>query len=76
MDIKYELLADTLSDVVRKKVEEAFANLKDWTEATSMVMLYEIWEVIEDKNLSDSDIVKRIADIYKKHNVDCSVHSV
>ncbi len=70
------MLADTLSDVVRKKVEEAFANLKDWTEATSMVMLYEIWKVIADKNLSDSDTVKGIIDIYKKHNVDCSVHSV
>jgi len=76
MDIKYELLADTLSDIVRQKVEDAFNNLKGWTEATSMVMLYEIWEVIADKNLSDSDTVKGIIDIYKKHNVDCSVHHI
>lgn len=31
MDIKYDLLANTLSDLVRRKVEEAFDDLQIWT---------------------------------------------
>ncbi len=76
MDIKYELLADSLADVVYKKVEDAFDNLKDWTETTSMVMLFEIWGIITDKHLSESEVIEQIKEVYKKHNVDCNVHSI
>ena len=76
MDIKFDLLANTLSDLVRRKVEEAFDDLQIWTQATSMVMLAEIWEIIDNENLSRSEIVEKITYVYDKHNVDCIVHRV
>lgn len=76
MDVKYQLLAYILSDVVYKKVEAAFNELEEWADATAMVMLYEIWQIIDDKSISDSDTVKKIIELYENHNLDCSVHSV
>lgn len=76
MDVKYQLLAHILSDMVYKKVETAFDELKEWADATAMIMLFEIWEIIDDKSLSDSDIVEKIIEVYEKYNMDCSVRSV
>lgn len=76
MDIKYELLANTISGVVRRRIEEAFDELEEWSEATAMVMLTDIREIINDKSLSDSDIVEKIVAVYEKNNVDCRVHHV
>ena len=75
MDIKYELLANTLSTMAKEKIETAFDDLENWSNATAMVMLYEIWGITEDKNLSSSDMVKQIKEVYKKHNVDLNIHS-
>ena len=76
MDVKYELLANTLSKIVRQKIEDAFNDLKYWTEANAMVMLFEIREIIEDKSLSDSDTIKKITEVYKRHNVDCHMQHI
>ncbi|MBQ7953650.1 MAG: hypothetical protein IJ332_02765 [Clostridia bacterium] len=67
------MLADTLSDMVYKKVEDAFNGLECWAEATAMVILSEIRIIIEDKSLSDYDKINKISEVYKKHNTDCNV---
>lgn len=76
MDLKYELLANTLSTMVKKKIEKAFEEVKSETEAISCVMLFEIKQILSCKEISDSDKLKEILKIYDKNNVDFDVHSV
>ena len=76
MDIKYELLADTLSTIVREKVEKAFDGLEEWSNATAMIILMEIERILDNEELSDSDIIKKIKDIYARYNIDCKIHHI
>lgn len=76
MDIKYELLANTLSTVVREKVEKAFDGLEEWSNATAMVLLVEIGRLLDNEALSDSDIIKKIKEIYTKYNIDYKIHHI
>ena len=76
MDLKYELLANSINTIVRSKIEKAFDDVKTETEAISYVMLFEIKQIILCKEMSDSDKLKEILKIYDKNNVDFDIHNV
>ena len=76
MELKYELLANTINTVVRDKIEKAFDDVKSETEAMAYVMLFEIKQIVSCKELSDSDKLKEILKIYDKNNVDLDIHSI
>ena len=76
MDLKYELLANSINTIVRSKIEKAFEEVKTETEAISYVMLFEIKQIILCKEMSDSDKLKEILKIYDKNNVDFDIHTV
>ena len=76
MDLKYELLANSINTIVRSKIEKAFDDVKTETEAISYVMLFEIKQIISYKEMSDSDKLKEILKIYDKNNVDFDIHNV
>ncbi|MBR5517649.1 MAG: hypothetical protein IKV86_01320 [Clostridia bacterium] len=76
MDLKYELLANSINTIVRSKIEKAFDDVKTETEAISYVMLFEIKQIILCKEMSDSDKLKEILKIYDKNNVDFDIHTV
>ena len=75
MELKYELLANSINTIVRSKIEKAFDDVKIETEAISYVMLFEIKQIILCKEMSDSDKLKEILKIYDKNNVDFDIHT-
>ena len=68
MDLERKLLINTLNTVVKEKIEEVFEDLESWTNATSMVMLFEIREIVNDGKMSDSEKVEKISKVYDKYN--------
>lgn len=68
MDLERKLLINTLNTVVKEKIEEVFEDLESWTKATSMVMLFEIREIVNDGKMSDSEKVEKISKVYDKYN--------
>ena len=68
MDLERKLLINTLNTVVKEKIEEVFEDLESWTKATSMVMLFEIREIVNDGKMSDSEKVDKISKVYDKYN--------
>ena len=58
MELKYELLANSINTIVRSKIEKAFDDVKTETEAIAYVMLFEIKQIVSCKEISDSDKLK------------------
>lgn len=76
MDIKYELLANIINTVVREKIELAVENLEGQANALAMVLLFEIKQIINDKEITDSDKIEKISEVYTKINADFDIHCV
>ena len=70
MDIRLELLSNSISEIVIKKLDTICIDADKIAYTASIKALSEIQKVIADDGLSDFDAVERIVFIFEKYKID------
>ena len=70
MDIKLELLANSICDAVRENMGTLNINPEEITDSQATKILGKIKAVICDESLDDFEAIDKIVDIFTEYNID------
>ena len=70
MDLKLELLADSLADTISQHFNVCNINPRKLIDTKATKILLEIKDVICDDTLDDFYAIDKIVDIFTKHKID------
>lgn len=71
MDIRIELLTNSMCDIIKSKLNELDIDLNTIAQTTAIAALSEIQKVLQDKDLSDFNMIEEIVLIFEKYHIDC-----
>lgn len=69
MDIRCELIAGAIVDVINKRIKDIYVDMDQLVENKAIGALSEIQEVICDEGISDWDAIEQIVCIFEKYNI-------
>ncbi len=69
MNIKLELLSDTISDIVMQRLGDIDIDADKIADTTAISALSEIQNVIQNEDISDFDAVEEIVCIFEKYKI-------
>lgn len=73
MNIKLELLSDTISDIVMKNLESINIDADQIADTMATNALSEIQSVIQNDDISDFDAVEEIVNIFEKYKISAGI---
>ncbi len=69
MNIKLELLSNSISDIVMQRFEDIGIDADKIADTTAINALSEIQTVIQNEDVSDFDAVEQIVRIFEKYKI-------
>lgn len=72
MEIKLELIADWVCDIVRSKMKNIAIDADQTANTTAISALAKIQKCLKNDELSDFDVVESIVLIFEKYHIDCT----
>ncbi len=69
MELKAELLACTVADLISQKIDLKGIDWSSLTNSIAIDILSEIREIIQE-DTSDFDAIEKIVDLFDKYNID------
>lgn len=70
MEIKLELIAGRVCDIVRSHMKNITIDSDEIANTTAISALAEIQQCLKDEELSDFDVVENIVLIFEKYHID------
>lgn len=73
MDIKLELLASTISELIVQRLDTISIDADKIVDTAAITMLSEIQKIIQNDEISDFDAIEKIVVLFEKYGVDAGV---
>ena len=70
MDIKFELLSNTISELVIQRLDTISIDADKIADTTAITILSEIRRIIQNIEISDYDVVEKIVILFEKYGID------